>query len=225
MHTIKGKTFIWLAALIVLLVIGCSPAPTAAEPTAPAATEELVTAAPNFATTEEATEEATGEATEEATMEATEEATTEGELVEEEVEGTTAEAVMTDERTMAFGFILDQVLQANDLAVDLQNEEFTLFVPGEESVADIDTESLAAVSASAEAATAFFGCHIAPGAMSLEDLSEAGSVTTVNGMELVVTNDNGTLWINGEVQITGVLHTQNGYIFLIDGLLCDPTDS
>jgi uncharacterized surface protein with fasciclin (FAS1) repeats len=230
-NRIKNPMAFLLIALLSVFVIGCQPAPETDNNNdnapAPATLEPTaeVTEAPTEAVTEEATEMATGEATAEATSDDVGEAPTPAVLDEEVASGTTAATIAAgDERFGVFGQVFAQILSSGMLAdVDLESAEFTLFVPNDES--EVTQEDLAALTADATAAQSFFGCYLVEGSMNLQALFDAGEVTAVSGETLTVTSDDeGLVWVNGEAQIVGVIATSNGYIYLVNDLICDPSE-
>jgi uncharacterized surface protein with fasciclin (FAS1) repeats len=219
-----------LIAVLALFVIGCQPAPVGdnGNDNVPAPATVEATAEMTEAATEAPTEMATVEVTEAATAEATDdgaaEAPTPAVLDEETASGTTAETIATDERFGVFGQILSQIVASGMMPdVDLQNAEFTLFVPNEE--VEVTQDDFTAVASDAAAAESFFGCYVAEGSMSLQDLLDAGEVTTVSGETLTITSEEeGIVLINDEAQIVSVIATSNGYIYLINDLVCDPAE-
>jgi uncharacterized surface protein with fasciclin (FAS1) repeats len=230
-NRIKNVMTFLLFFVLSLSVIGCQPvpgvdnnndnvpSPATLEPTMEVT--EAITEAPTEMVTEEPTEEATAEATSDDGGEAP----TPAVLDEEVASGTTAETIAAgDERFGVFGQVFAQILNSGMLAdVDLESAEFTLFIPNDES--EVTQEDLAAVVADATAAQSFFGCYLVEGSMSLQDLIDAGDITSVSGETLTITlEDEGLVWVNDEAQIVSVIATSNGYIYLVNDLICDPSE-
>jgi uncharacterized surface protein with fasciclin (FAS1) repeats len=233
-NQIKNAIAFLLIAMLSLFVVGCQPAPgtdnnndnapspATLEPTAEVT--EAMTEAPTEAATAEMTEAATDEATAEATSDDGGEAPTPAVLDEEVASGTTAETIAAgDERFGVFGQVFAQILNSGMLAdVDLESAQFTVFIPTDES--EVTQEDLTAVMSDATVAQAFFGCYLVEGSMSLQDLIDAGEATTVSGETLTITlEDEGLVWVNDEAQIVNVIATSNGYIYLVNDLICDPS--
>jgi uncharacterized surface protein with fasciclin (FAS1) repeats len=223
-----------ITAVLSVFVIGCQPAPgtdnTNDNAPLPATIEptvevtEAMTEAPTEAATVEMTDEATDEATAEATSDDGGEAPTPAVLDEEVASGTTAETIAAgDERFGVFGQVFAQILNSGMLAdVDLESAQFTIFIPNDES--EVTEADLTAVMSDSTVAQGFFGCYLVEGSMSLQDLLDAGEVTTVSGETLTVSSeDEGLVWINDEAQIVNVIATSNGYIYLVNDLICDPS--
>lgn len=221
-----------LIALAALFIVGCAATPATTAPTTQVTEEptEMATEAPT--PTEEPTEVATEAATEAATEEMTEEPTVEatqevGPPTESEAsEDTTGTTLGTSEDFAGFGPILlgviDQVLD-----IDLETEEFTVFIPSTDAAAALDTTALMGMTEDAEAASAFAGCYVAEGSWTPDMFEDGATVTMLSGDEYtVVVDEDGTIWLTAEgvdnVRLDSYTATANGVIYLIDGLLCTP---
>ena len=81
-------------------------------------------------------------------------------------------------------------------------------------------DDLTAVLAGAAAVQSFFDCYLVKGSISLQDLTDAGEVTTVSGETLTITSeDEGIVMVNDKVQIVSLNATTNSYIFLVNNLI------
>lgn len=108
--------------------------------------------------------------------------------------------------------------------VDLEGAEFVLFIPSNDVLATMDMNDLNVATMDAVTAQAFFGCYIAEGAMSQDEMAEAGTIATLSGDVITVDGEAGDLTLNGNVRIVQELRVSNGVIYVVDGLLCQPGD-
>jgi uncharacterized surface protein with fasciclin (FAS1) repeats len=90
---------------------------------------------------------------------------------------------------------------------------FTIFAPT--PAADLE-----AVLADTDLLTSILTYHVVGGqSLSSADLIELGSVTTVNGADLEITDDNGTLMINGVASVCMDVPTANATVHIIGSVL------
>ena len=116
-------------------------------------------------------------------------------------------------------------VQAAGLVETLKGEgPFTVFAPTEEAFAN----ALAALGLTAEqlladtdTLTAVLTYHVIPGTVMSSDLIGANdlNVATVNGAEVVVNEDMGTVSINSATVVTADIETSNGVIHVINEVL------
>ena len=116
-------------------------------------------------------------------------------------------------------------VQAAGLVETLKGEgPFTVFAPTEEAFAN----ALAALGLTAEqlladtdTLTAVLTYHVIPGTVMSSDLIGASdlNVATVNGAEVVVNEDMGTVSINSATVVTADIETSNGVIHVINEVL------
>ncbi|MFL3021733.1 MAG: fasciclin domain-containing protein [Candidatus Poriferisodalaceae bacterium] len=116
-------------------------------------------------------------------------------------------------------------VQAAGLVETLKGEgPFTVFAPTEEAFAN----ALAALGLTAEqlladpdTLTAVLTYHVIPGTVMSSDLIGASdlNVATVNGAEVVVNEDMGTVSINSATVVTADIETSNGVIHVINQVL------
>lgn len=107
--------------------------------------------------------------------------------------------------------------------VDTLNGEgpFTIFAPANSAFAKIPEADLNAVLADKAQLTDILTYHVVAGEkMSSEDLIEAGTVETVQGGELTITDEGGTLTVNGMAAGACVdVPTANATVHIIDSVL------
>ena len=116
-------------------------------------------------------------------------------------------------------------VQAAGLVETLKGEgPFTVFAPTEEAFAN----ALSALGLTAEqlladtdTLTAVLTYHVIPGTVMSSDLIGASdlNVATVNGAEVVVNEDMGTVSINSATVVTADIETSNGVIHVINEVL------
>jgi uncharacterized surface protein with fasciclin (FAS1) repeats len=106
--------------------------------------------------------------------------------------------------------------------VDTLNGEgpFTIFAPTNDAFAAIPADQLEAVLADNDLLTSILTYHVVAGErLSSTDLVEAGTVTTVNGAELEITDADGTLTVNGVASVCMDVPTANATVHIIEGVL------
>jgi uncharacterized surface protein with fasciclin (FAS1) repeats len=106
--------------------------------------------------------------------------------------------------------------------VDTLNSEgpFTIFAPTNDAFAALPPADLQAVLADNDLLTSVLTYHVVAGeALSSADLIAAGSVETVNGGTLTITDENGTLTVNGVPTVCMDVPTANATVHIIGGVL------
>ena len=106
--------------------------------------------------------------------------------------------------------------------VDTLNSEgpFTIFAPTNDAFAAIPAADLEAVLADKDLLTSVLTYHVVAGeSMSSQDLITAGTVTTVNGADLTITDVDGTLTVNGIPTVCMDVPTANATVHIIGGVL------
>src|SRR5690606_28630039 len=106
--------------------------------------------------------------------------------------------------------------------VDTLNGEgpFTIFAPTNDAFAAIPADRLAAVLADVDLLTSILTFHVVAGeSLTSADLVEAGSVTTVNGGDLTITDTDGALMVNGATSVCMDVTTANATVHIIDTVL------
>ena len=106
--------------------------------------------------------------------------------------------------------------------VDTLNGEgpFTIFAPTNDAFAKIPADQLDTILADQNQLTSILTLHVVAGTkMSSADLINAGTVMTVNGAELTISDDNGTLTVNGANSVCMDVPTANATVHIIDTVL------
>ena len=106
--------------------------------------------------------------------------------------------------------------------VDTLNGEgpFTIFAPTNDAFAAIPEEDLNAILADPELLTSILTFHVVAGeSADLAALLDAGSVTTVQGDELVIGSEGDLPSINGASVVCGNVQTANATVHIIDSVL------
>ena len=110
-------------------------------------------------------------------------------------------------------------LQATGQAETLGNEDatFTVFAPANSAFENVDVESL---TDNPDLTTDLLNYHIVPNeALTASDLEGRESVTTVEGQELAIGSENGTLTVGGVPVTQADVQASNGVAHVISGVL------
>ena len=111
--------------------------------------------------------------------------------------------------------------------VDTLNGEgpFTIFAPTNDAFAAIPADQLEAVLADQELLTSVLTYHVVAGEqLSSADLIEAGTVATVNGAELTITEGaDGELLVDDVASVCMDVPTANATVHIIEGVLLPPS--
>jgi uncharacterized surface protein with fasciclin (FAS1) repeats len=101
---------------------------------------------------------------------------------------------------------------------------FTIFAPVNSAFAEIPQADLDAVLADTDVLTSILTYHVVPQQLSSDELVAAGPLVTANGAELEVTDDGGTLVVNGgeATVVCQDVPTANATVYLIDTVLMPP---
>lgn len=115
-------------------------------------------------------------------------------------------------------------LVETDLVQPLRGEgPFTVFAPPDEAFDAIPLDTLRSVRADKELLTTVLTFHVVPGRYSAADL-EPGTYPTLAGIDLEVTKEGDTLFVNGVEVIAADVEASNGVIHVVGGVLLPPTD-
>jgi uncharacterized surface protein with fasciclin (FAS1) repeats len=122
----------------------------------------------------------------------------------------------------ALSTLVTALTQAN--LVDTLNDtsqQYTVFAPTNDAFAKIPEADLQAVLADNDLLTSILTLHVVPGEqLDAAALAAAGSVATVNGQELTLAADGGSLNVNGQAAvICPNVMTANATVHLIDTVL------
>jgi uncharacterized surface protein with fasciclin (FAS1) repeats len=114
-------------------------------------------------------------------------------------------------------------VEAAGLVETLSGEgPFTVFAPTDEAFAALPEGTVEGLLADTEALTAVLTYHVVPGAVMSGDLSDGMTAATVNGADIEVGIDMGTVTINGATVTTADIETSNGVIHVIDSVILPP---
>ena len=114
-------------------------------------------------------------------------------------------------------------VEAAGLVETLSGEgPFTVFAPTDEAFAALPEGTVEGLLADTEALTAVLTYHVVPGAVMSGDLSDGMMATTVNGADITVSIDMGTVMINDATVTTADIETSNGVIHVIDSVILPP---
>jgi uncharacterized surface protein with fasciclin (FAS1) repeats len=98
---------------------------------------------------------------------------------------------------------------------------FTVFAPTNAAFQKLPLDALHAVQDDPKLLTAVLTYHVVPGSLKLADL-QPGKLTTVAGLDLVVTRDGDKVFINGFQIAAGDVVASNGIIHVIGDVLLPP---
>ena len=97
---------------------------------------------------------------------------------------------------------------------------FTIFAPTNDAFAALPAADLQAVLADTDLLTSVLTYHVIAGqSLSSQELIEMGTATTVNGADLVITDVDGTLTVNGIPTVCMDVPTANATVHIIGGVL------
>ena len=114
-------------------------------------------------------------------------------------------------------------VEAAGLVETLSGEgPFTVFAPTDEAFAALPEGTVEGLLEDTEALTAVLTYHVVPGAVMSGDLSDDMMATTVNGADITVSIDMGTVMINDATVTTADIETSNGVIHVIDSVILPP---
>jgi uncharacterized surface protein with fasciclin (FAS1) repeats len=114
-------------------------------------------------------------------------------------------------------------VEAAGLVETLSGEgPFTVFAPTDEAFAALPEGTVEGLLADTEALTAVLTYHVVPGAVMSGDLSDGMTAATVNGADIEVGIDMGTVTINDATVTTADIETSNGVIHVIDSVILPP---
>lgn len=104
-----------------------------------------------------------------------------------------------------------------NLVETLDGGEYTVFAPVDDAFAALDPATIETLKTDSGMLTDILTYHVVPGELTIDDV--AGTQTTVEGGTVEVTGS-GDMWtVNGANVICGGIETENGVVYLIDGVL------
>ncbi|AYY15344.1 fasciclin domain-containing protein [Actinobacteria bacterium YIM 96077] len=109
-----------------------------------------------------------------------------------------------------------------DLVDTLNGDEFTVFAPVDDAFAEVDDETLDALSEDADLLTTVLTYHVVPGQVPPDEI--AGEHETVQGESVTVEGSPDMLTVNDADVICGGVQTANATVYLIDAVLMPPME-
>ncbi|MEZ0491158.1 fasciclin domain-containing protein [Kineococcus sp. TBRC 1896] len=112
-----------------------------------------------------------------------------------------------------------------NLVDTLNSGEFTVFAPVDSAFQALpaDTVSTLQTPEGAQTLTDVLTYHVVEGKMTPQELLDAGSVSTVQGQDVMVDGAADNLTVNGANVICGNVQTSNATVYLIDSVLMPPS--
>lgn len=104
-----------------------------------------------------------------------------------------------------------------NLVETLDSGEYTVFAPVDDAFAALDPATVETLQTDSGMLTDILTYHVVPGELTIDDI--AGTQTTVQGETVEVTGSGDTWTVNDANVICGGIETENGVVYLIDGVL------
>jgi uncharacterized surface protein with fasciclin (FAS1) repeats len=101
---------------------------------------------------------------------------------------------------------------------------FTVFAPTDEAFAKLPAGTVEALLKDKEKLTAILTYHVVAGKVMAADVVNLTSAKTVNGAEIAIKVDGGTVMINDAKVTTADIAASNGVIHVIDTVLLPPSN-
>ena len=115
-------------------------------------------------------------------------------------------------------------LEATGLVETLQGEgPFTVFAPTDEAFAALGEETIAALLADPDTLSQILLYHVVAGAVTAADVVNLDLATTVQGEDVTISVDNGSIMINDAMVILPDIEAANGIIHVIDTVILPPS--
>jgi transforming growth factor-beta-induced protein len=116
-------------------------------------------------------------------------------------------------------------VQAADLVATLKGEgPFTVFAPTDDAFAKLPAGTLDDLlkPENKEKLQGILTYHVVPGRVMAADVVELESATTVNGKDLAIKVDDGSVMVDGATVVQTDIECSNGVIHVIDAVLLPP---
>ncbi|MDG4649393.1 fasciclin domain-containing protein [Roseibacterium sp. SDUM158017] len=114
-------------------------------------------------------------------------------------------------------------VEAAGLVETLSGEgPFTVFAPTDEAFAALPEGTVEGLLEDPEALAAVLTYHVVPGAVMSGDLSDGMTATTVNGADVTISIDMGTVMVNEATVTAADIEATNGVIHVIDSVILPP---
>jgi transforming growth factor-beta-induced protein len=115
-------------------------------------------------------------------------------------------------------------LEATNLVETLQGDgPFTVFAPTDEAFAALGEEAITALLADPDTLSQILLYHVVSGAVTAADVVNLDSATTVQGEDVTITFENGSVMINDAMVILPDIEAANGIIHVIDAVIIPPS--
>lgn len=112
------------------------------------------------------------------------------------------------------------LLAATTLTLPLTTEgPFTVFAPSDDAIAALSSSTLQGLESDQNALVNLLQNHLVIGSISSDRLVALGSALTVQGNTLTISQQNGTLMVDGAQVIGTAIPAANGVIYIIDQVL------
>ncbi len=121
---------------------------------------------------------------------------------------------------------LATALDAAGLVETLQGEgPFTVFAPTDEAFAALPEGTVEGLLADIPALTDVLLYHVVSGAVMADDVVTLDAATTVQGSDIVITIEDGIVYLNGNAAVTITdIEASNGIIHVIDAVILPPAN-
>jgi len=128
---------------------------------------------------------------------------------------------IVDVAVKADGFeTLVTALQAAELVDTLEGEgPFTVFAPTDEAFAQLPDGTLEALLEDKEKLISILTYHVVPGRVMAADVVELDKAKTVNGQEITIRVENGTVMVDDATVVSTDIEASNGVIHVIDSVI------
>jgi basic membrane protein A and related proteins len=101
---------------------------------------------------------------------------------------------------------------------------FTVFAPPDDALAAIPPDMMDSLMSDPDQLAAVLQYHVVEGKLMAADLADGDTLTTLQGEEIAVSVEDGTVMLNGDVQVVEAdIDADNGVIHVIDGVLLPPS--
>ncbi len=131
--------------------------------------------------------------------------------------------VQTARKAGSFTTLL-AALEAASLTSVLEGEgPFTVFAPTDAAFAALPEGTLDALLADPETLASILTYHVVSGRLASGDVAALSSATTVNGADVTISVDGGTVFVNDAKVVTADVAASNGVIHVIDKVILPPS--
>jgi uncharacterized surface protein with fasciclin (FAS1) repeats len=123
-----------------------------------------------------------------------------------------------------FTTLVDLVTDADLVRTLIGEGPYTLFAPTDEAFEALPPAELQALRDDPQALEDLLNYHVVEGELMADDLVDEGFVTTVEGSNISITEEDGEVMLNNEATITEEdIDAGNGVVHVIDTVVMPPT--